>query len=75
MGHLLNVFEGDTGDVGREHQVYYTVDLGYVKGVYLVLNALLFLLLLRPFQDLIEFALAGWAEIWRGYEIPLTPEG
>jgi hypothetical protein len=35
MGNLLkNVFEGDTGDVGRGHQVYYAVDLGYVKGIY-----------------------------------------
>jgi len=45
---------------GGEHQVYYTVDLGYVKGIYLVLNALLFLLLLCPSQHLVEFALVGW---------------
>jgi hypothetical protein len=68
MGHLLNVFEGDTGDVGRGHQVYYTVDLGYVKGIYSALNALLFLLLLCPFQYLVEFALAGGRDIALRYD-------
>ncbi|MDU9049882.1 MAG: hypothetical protein Q3M30_13620 [Candidatus Electrothrix sp. Rat3] len=37
------------------------LDTGYVKGVYYGLDALLPLLLLGPFQDLIEFALA-WGQ-------------